>query len=367
MAGDDRLPETSKRCTFLTGVTGLVGGYLLDRLLDLPGLDIHVLVRSRDVSAARARLRALGAYFGSENRFAHISVHCGDITLPDLGLARDAAERLREETTDVIHAAASISFTDREENRRTNEQGIRSLLALFPHSARFFHVSTAYVGGRSKTFQETDLDVGQSFRNDYERSKLEAEKTVRAHYGDAPGLLTVLRPSIVIGEQETGRTFQFFTLYKVLRMMGLFARRHPGGTFALTYDPDGTQNYIPVDRLSGMIEEIFLTPRLWGRTYHLVNDHPVTNREFRGMLEDCFGFTIANRHPGPEARPLNRVSVESTREYLAYLHGEPYFGCEARNDLRSSSQPMPFDAGYLRRLLQYCEETAWGKRLAVCR
>ncbi|MCK5804782.1 MAG: SDR family oxidoreductase [Lentisphaeria bacterium] len=359
--------NSGARRVLLTGATGLVGGYLLDRLCHRPDLDVHVLVRPRPGQSVRGRLRVLGAYFGDPDRFAHVGAHEGDVSLPGLGLGASSTKLLTEGITDVIHAAASISFEDSDRNHRTNEKGVRHVLASIPRSARFFHVSTAYVGGLASQFLETELDVGQSFRNDYERSKFQVERFVREWYADTPERLTVVRPSIVIGEQDNGRTFQFFTLYKVLRMMVAFSRRHPGEPFALAYDPDATQNYIPVDRLSEMFGEIFSDPGFHGHTYHLVDENPIKNRDFGVLLEEQLGCRIVNRAPDESSRALNRVSVESTAGYLAYLHGEPRFDCSARNQLGSARSPIRFDRRYLEALLDFCEQTAWGKRLAISR
>ena len=42
---------------------------------------------------------------------------------------------------------------------------------------RLTYVSTAYVAGEPRAlFREDELDVGQRFRNPYERSKFEAER-----------------------------------------------------------------------------------------------------------------------------------------------------------------------------------------------
>ena len=58
-----------RRCVLLTGVTGLVGGYLLERLQRRPELELHALVRCGAGQDPRGRLRELGRYFGAEEMF----------------------------------------------------------------------------------------------------------------------------------------------------------------------------------------------------------------------------------------------------------------------------------------------------------
>src|SRR5262249_61233896 len=57
-------------------------------------------------------------------------------------------------------------------------------------------------GDRKGTFYEDDLETGQRFRNAYERTKYEAERMVRAAMRQLP--ITVVRPSIIVGDSKTG-------------------------------------------------------------------------------------------------------------------------------------------------------------------
>ena len=109
-----------------------------------------------------------------------------------------------------------------EDSRRVNVAGTRRLLE-FAELCRergglrkFAYVSTAYVAGdHAGLFREDELDVGQGFRNSYERSKFEAERLVREHTDRLP--VQIFRPSIIVGEQSSGWTASFNVLYPPLR------------------------------------------------------------------------------------------------------------------------------------------------------
>ena len=59
------------------------------------------------------------------------------------------------------------------------------------------HVSTAYVAGeRRGRARERQGDIGQDFRNTYERTKLEAEQVV--HDSGLPA--AIVRPSVIVGD-----------------------------------------------------------------------------------------------------------------------------------------------------------------------
>ena len=103
-------------------------------------------------------------------------------------------ERLIGSVDRIVHCAASISFELPLAARRARSTsgGVARVLELGREIAaggrlrRLVHVSTAYVSGRhAGDFGEQDLDVGQEFRNTYERSKNEAEQLLRRSRGPA--------------------------------------------------------------------------------------------------------------------------------------------------------------------------------------
>jgi thioester reductase-like protein len=354
----------SPRLLLVTGATGLVGGYLLSRLLRHPEIRIAALVRAPDQTAAHRRLEDLGAWFGMREAFATIEAIPGDLMMADLGLPAVQLQELRSRVTDVFHAAASTAFEDDAEQTtsRTNLQSTQAILDFLPPAARLFHVSTAYIAGDIQgDFLETDLDRGQRFRNDYERSKAEAEALVQAAFACAPGRLTVLRPSIVTGERGSGRTFQFSSFYAFLRVLHKLGKRHPGTEVSIPHLPAATQNYIPVDQLADQMAEIVLDPRHWGRTYHLVNATPPTSREMQALLETALNIRIVNRDPAASPHTHDRMLGRHVARYLPYLQGEARFDMANARQLAATANPTPFDADYLRQLLDYAVAARWGR------
>ena len=153
----------------------------------------------------------------------------GDVTSPGLGLHNGARTALAEEVGAVLHCAASIAFDlPLDEARAINVEGTREVIGFareckaLGRLERFVHVSTAYVSGKYEgTFRERQLDAGQEFRNTYEQTKSEAEHVVREAGDLSP---CIARPSIVMGESDTGWTPAFNVLYWPLRAFsrGLF-------------------------------------------------------------------------------------------------------------------------------------------------
>ena len=184
-----------------------------------------MLVRARDDDGARERLsgRARAPLRRADLRPpARVRAVRGDLLEPGLGLSARDREWLIGSVDRIVHCAASISFElPLEQAREINVEGVARVLELAREIAaggalrRMVHVSTAYVSGRhAGEFGEEDLDVGQEFRNTYERSKHEAERLLRGA-DDLP--LAIARPSIVVGHRVSGWTPAFNVLYWPMR------------------------------------------------------------------------------------------------------------------------------------------------------
>src|SRR5215210_4237903 len=243
---------------FMTGATGFLGMEVLARLLEAGDRDVICLVRAADTAAAEARLDGVLAklWTDPEPYRSRVRAVAGDLTMPGLGMHNGERTDLAEEIGAVLHCAASITFDlPLEEARQINVEGTREVIGLAREAKalgrleRFLHVSTAYVcGSYTGTFRERQLIAGQRFRNTYEQTKWEAEQVVAAA-GDLAG--AVARPSIVMGESDSGWTPAFNVLYWPLRAFarGLFAQ--------VPAKPDGRVDVVPVDYVAdGIIKLI---------------------------------------------------------------------------------------------------------------
>ena len=257
----------------LTGATGFVGMELLARYLERSDRQVYALVRAPDDEAAAARVRTtLASLYGSEDAHpGRVIAIAADIEHEGLGLTPESRAQLAERVSDIVHAAASVSFSlPLEESRRVNVVGTRGMLEL-AHEAerrggltRFGHVSTAYVAGtHAGEFLEDQLDVGQGFRNGYEQSKYEAESLVRQAAERLP--VQIFRPSIVVGEQDSGWTASFNVLYEPMKA---FAR---GALPLLPARRSAPVDIVPVDFVADAIYTLATGP-VDGRaeTFHLV-------------------------------------------------------------------------------------------------
>ena len=233
----------------LTGATGFLGMEMLARLLEREATEVVCLVRAPSADAARARLDTVFARLYEEPpaAAARVSAVPGDIGDEQLGLTDADRDAILERVTSVVHCAASITFDQTLEHaRRVNTGGAVRMLELSRELARrgrlrrHVHVSTAYVTGRYRgRFLETDLDLGQGFRNTYERSKFEAERAIGEAADGLP--VVIARPSIIVGDSRSGWTTAFNVIYWPMRA---FSR---GLMDEVAIDPDGVADIVPVD------------------------------------------------------------------------------------------------------------------------
>ncbi len=363
----------------LTGATGFVGMELLARYLERTNRRIYALVRADSEAAARERVRAtLATLFGDAEAYpGRISAVPADIEAEGLGLDPRSRERLAGQACDVVHCAASVSFSlPLERARQVNVHGTRRMLELAELCRargglrRFSYVSTAYVAGTHVgEFREDQLEVGQAFHNPYERSKFEAERIVRSYGSRLP--IQVFRPSIVVGERRTGWTVSFNVLYAPLKA---FAR---GAYRALPGRRSAPVDVVPADYVADAMFELSSGPISDSAvdTYHLVAGRRATTV---GKLVDLSAAYFGR--PPPRLLPpavyrrlvhplLIRVARGRQREALrkseVYF---PYFCIETRYDdrrARDRLEPVGIRVtpveGYFDRLARFARATRWGK------
>ncbi len=346
----------------LTGATGLLGRYLL-RDLTVAGHRVAVLVRPSARQPADARVAALLAAW-DQRGYGDLpapQVLTGDITSPGLGLS-DTDARWAEEHCDlVLHNAASLTFfadpAEPGEPWRSNVEGTRNVLGFARDAgiADFHHVSTAYVAGlRTGVVREDDGDVGQEFGNDYEKSKLQAEALVRA--ADFLETPTVYRPSIIVGDSETGFTTTFHGFYAVVKLAHALARLvdvTEGGDSADWSLPlhgltgDERKNLVPVDWVSAAIAEIVGRRDCWGKTYHLTPAEPVRADVIRDVVEEvvghhgrsAFGGQAAAGEAAALSAEVEAAFYEQMKVYETYLRNDPTF--DRTNLLAAFDRPCP--------------------------
>ncbi len=367
---------TSGDAILLTGATGFVGMELLARYLQLTDRDIVVLVRARDDAHARERIEeTLLCAFGTAEPYLHrVRALAGDITHDGLGLDPDVALEVAGQVSEIVHGAASVSFElPLGASLTVNVEGTRRVLAFAELCAlegglrRFTYISTAYVAGLHRgRFGEDDLDVGQRFRNPYEQSKFEAEMVVRETADRLP--ITVVRPSIIVGDRHSGWTASFNVLYWPLRALA------KGAYPVLPARRSAPVDVVSVDYVADAIVALACLPDAEGQTFHLTASGDASS--IGELLSLAVGRLECKRPPLISPRlyravlqpllcrlqPRRRRFLRATETYLPYFAiGVTYDNTRARAALAPAITPAPL-ASYFDALVGYALRARWGAR-----
>ena len=342
----------------LTGATGLVGRFLLAGLMrrQVPTI---VLVRAQAHRSAIARVDEALAPFESHNLLPRPIVLDADLTEPGLGLDRAALAILQSTPLRVLHSAASIRFTAESptgEPYATNVQGTQNLLNLASSWTveQFHQVSTAYVqcdrssdqSPDARTAYEVPVTSMEKAGNDYERSKIQSEQLV----WQCPhlGTKTIYRPSIVVGDSQTGYTSTYHGFYAPLQIalglvksLGLDVAAADEFRRRLGMNSHDSKNLVPVDWLAEAILHLMHSPAAIGGIYHLTHPQPASLSDMQRAIIDA----LAEHVPPSRDRASNlQIHPELFREQMAvyesYFQDDPPFD-HVQADRYLKSLPCP--------------------------
>lgn len=364
---------------FLTGATGTIGSALTPLFLNEPDTRVAVLIRAKNEAELGKRVAALLHYWNmspADTRAARLLALRGDAAEPKFGLSNQQYDRLFQETTHIIHGAASVKLTLPLEKARANAViPVRSILELADacrrHGAlrKVEVISTVGVGGRLPgVIPERPLPEVREFHNTYEAAKAEAEQCVFGAWKDLP--ITVHRPSMVVGDSRTGRIIHFQVFYYLCEF---FSGRH---TFGVLPRVDRALDVIPVDYVAGAIHWSSGRSDSAGRIFHLCSgpDGAIQFSALSRMVRDALGGSGVDL---PRARyvslPLfrrlltiaavlasekQRGALSTLPVFLDYLgEWQAFANTETHKILDSAGIPVPAVESYLPKILAYyCQD-----------
>lgn len=254
----------------VTGATGFIGKHLVDALA-ATGAEVRCLTRGRPVTDARA----------------NVSMHQVDYDRADLGLTDDVLRG-----ADVVyHLAGATRAISASAFNAYNVDVTRRLLdrvAALTRPPRFIYVSSQAASGpaRDADHPKTEADPEAPIE-DYGRSKLAAERLVRAETTTVPW--TVLRPVAVYGPGDR----DFLSIFAMARR-GVAV--YPGIQHAsvnTVYVGDLVQGMIAAGR----------SPQAVGKTYFLGNDEARPWSALYELIAETVG------HPDPVEVRIPRAVV----------------------------------------------------------
>ena len=268
---------------FITGYPNLSARRVICELMHQhPEAEVLVLSQEKHQQSAADLLTTLP-------NPARARVIVGDVAAIDLGLSGREITGLAVGMTHIFHLA-EISYhgIERPEVKRVNVDGTRNLLAFARECkdiARLLYFSTAFVSGdRVGVIMEDELEESQGFRDDVEETKFHAEVAVQRAAQHLP--ITIVRPSIVVGDSKTGEIDRFVGPYYavVLHLLSPKELRLP-----MFGSGNAPLNMVPVDFVARAICALSQAPEALGKTFHLTDPNPLSARRVFALVAKTAG------------------------------------------------------------------------------
>jgi nucleoside-diphosphate-sugar epimerase len=270
----------------VTGAAGFLGGHLADLLLER-GERPRVLIRPGE---AGERLAAAGA-----------EVHIADIgDRAAIGPALHGVDQ-------VLHCAARTGpWGPAAGYTQTNVRALESLVrgAMAAGVRRVVHVSSITVHGNDVRGQADEHRPLRIEANPYSQSKVAGERLLQRMIREEGAPVTIVRPGWIYGPRDSAS-------------FGRFARMIESGRMAMF---GSGANHLPLIYVRDVAEGALLASAAEGaagRAYLLVNDEPVTQRQYLTAIAEQLGV------PAPRRRIPYRLALlaGSCAESLGRLAG----------------------------------------------
>lgn len=355
----------------ITGATGFIGTFLLERLLARPEAIVYVLVRA----GSEAKFSSLCARYAQDAD--RIKILNGDITHANV-IAPSDLKRLRGKVDHLFHLAAVYDMSmDDATADLVNNEGTRHVVNLankLGGSICLHHVSSIAVAGEDYVgrFSDSQFDEGQPIHHPYYRTKFESEKIVR---DESLVPFRVYRPGAVVGHSQTGEIDKIDGPYYFFQTIAQISRRLPNW-LPLVGIQGGRVTMVPVDYVVSAMDYIAHLPNEDGKAFFLIQSPaPHVGEMLQALLAAAHGPAFVRQLNVKAAHtPLRRIThragqlLPSFDNVFQRLVGAPpsaitaaftateFDDSNTRQTLNGSGISCPAFKDYAANLWQYWEE-----------
>jgi 2-alkyl-3-oxoalkanoate reductase len=249
----------------VTGAAGLLGSHVAELALERNDA-VRVLVRpGEDVSSLAE---------------AGVEVRRGDLT--DRA-SLDAAVR---NVDLVLHCAARMGpWGPEAEYQLVNVRGpaILTEVAMAAGVRRIVHVSTIDVHGLAVGDGIDETAPFSSEQDPYSRSKIAGERAIQQLIENTGAPITIVRPGLIYGPRDTNSFARFARLVEQRKMVIIGSGNN---SLPLIYVRDAARGVLLAGEAKNAV----------GRAYLLVNDEPVTQRDYFDAIAKELGVPPPGLH-----------------------------------------------------------------------
>jgi thioester reductase-like protein len=262
------------RCVLLTGVTGFLGIHVLAELLSSdPEAKAYCLVRASSRDHGLQRILEQAEAFELQIDPARVTVMCGDINDPSLGLTDEDWQACCRDVQQIIHASAHVNHIEGYATFRDSTRGMKEIIRLAcTHSVKLIQFISSIAGCALKIGEEFSifdredfLAQGEAVHGGYGQSKWVQEKFLqRAHASGVP--FVIYRFGELSGSSRTGRGQTDDMVHRLLQMRLAVECRQKISNDVL--------DMLPVDFVAQLIVGTGKTPQLWNTVVHATHLKP---------------------------------------------------------------------------------------------
>ncbi|MFP6685531.1 MAG: SDR family oxidoreductase [Polyangiaceae bacterium] len=332
----------------VTGFPGIESRMLVERILaEEPETKILLVVWHDLMDRAQLALESM-------DHRERIEVLAGDAAAIDFGLSGPEYRRVVRLVTRAHHLARSTYVgVSKATAHYTNVQGAIEMVELAAEASSLqclVHHSSAFVSGdRSGTVYEDDLDEGQGYFSEVQRTQMQAERVMRRSMRELP--ITVLRPTMIVGDSVTGEVDRFGGPYLlVMLLLGV-----PGDlAVPMPIPPAVPVDFVPVDYVVKAAHHVGRHATALRRTLHLRSPERLTARDVFELIAQCSGRRVLQSYlPSHLANALVRTPgikrvLQEPRAFLQQLSaGACYDDRTSRRILADTGIVCPALASYI--------------------
>ena len=297
---------------FVTGGTGFIGRFVVERLLKRPRSKVYILVRKE----SKQKFEALRDSLGADP--ARLLPMWGDITTPGL-VSKANLAKLKGKIDHVYHLAAvyDLNMSD-EQGDRVNNEGTRNVVEFanaLGGKVSLQHMSSiAIAGGHFKgVFKESMFDEGQDTSNPYYRTKFQSERIVRE---ECKVPWRVYRPGAVVGSSVTGEMDKIDGPYYLFPTIKAIVDTVPKWLPLLGVE-GGKIPIVPVDYVADATVAIAHKPGLDGKAFQLLQaPQDSTGKIMEIFFDAAHGPGFAKQFELPRMPKLVSQGLRQTAKML---------------------------------------------------